>query len=49
MVIKKDIGGTDIIFKTQAQSLEEAKKYFRKLKNLPEDEFNKLFLVTEIK
>ena len=49
MVIKKDIRGTDIIFKTQARSLEEAKIYFRKLKNLPEDKFNKLFLVTEIK
>ena len=34
MVIKKDIGGTDIIFKTQEKSLEEAKKYFSKLKKV---------------
>ena len=50
MVVKSvKTAGADIVFKTQARSLKEAKEYFRKLKNLPEDEFNKLFIVTEVK
>tara|TARA_B100001094_G_scaffold308164_1_gene340525 strand:- start:4650 stop:4805 length:156 start_codon:yes stop_codon:yes gene_type:complete len=41
--------GNGLVFKTQANSLGEAKEYFRKLKNLPLEVFNKLFLVTEVK
>ena len=40
----------DIVIKTnQANSLEEAINYFVKMKQLPKNEFLKLFLVTEIK
>ena len=41
--------GNGLVFKTNATSLEEAKEYFRKLKQLSEKEFNKLFIVTEVK
>ena len=41
--------GDGIVFKTKANSLKEAKLYFAKLKDLPEEVFNKLFIVTEIK
>ena len=40
----------DIVIKTEsADNLEEAIDYFSKLKQLPRNEFLKLFLVTEIK
>ena len=42
-------GKNDIIFKTQSTSLEEAKEYFRKLKQMSKEDFNKLFIVTETK
>jgi hypothetical protein len=42
-------GKNDIVFKTQSNSLEEAKEYFRKLKQMSEKDFNKIFLVTETK
>ena len=48
MVIK-NTENKDIIFKTNANSLDEAKDYFCKLKQMPKEEFNRLFLVTEIK
>ena len=41
--------GKDIIHKTNQQTLEEAKKYFAKLKNLSLEKFNELFIVLEIK
>ena len=41
--------GNGLIFKTEADTLEEAKKFFRKLKQLPKEDFNKLFIVTEVK
>ena len=41
--------GNGLVFKTNATSLEEAKEYFRKLKQLSKKEFNKLFIVTEVK
>tara|TARA_R110001592_G_scaffold4137_1_gene23216 strand:- start:272 stop:430 length:159 start_codon:yes stop_codon:yes gene_type:complete len=41
--------GSDIIFKIKAISLEEAKEHFRKLKQMSKENFNKLFIVTEIK
>ena len=42
-------GKNDIVFKTQSNSLEEAKEYFRKLKQMSEENFNKIFIVTETK
>ena len=38
---------TDIVFKTQASNLSEAKEYFVKLKNLSEEKFDELFFVTK--
>ena len=37
---------SNIIFKTDAESLEDATAYFIKLKDLSEKEFHKLFIVT---
>jgi len=37
------------VIKSNADSLEEAIEYFCKMKQLPKEEFLKLFLVTEIK
>ena len=42
-------GKNDIVFKTKSSSLEEAKEYFRKLKQMSKEDFNKLFIVTEAK
>ena len=41
--------GNGIVFKTKANSLEEAKEYFRKLKQMSKEDFNKLFVITEVK
>ena len=49
MSLKKTQDSNGIVFKTNANSLEEAKEYFRKLKQLSKKEFNKLFIVTEVK
>ena len=49
MVVNSANPGANVVFKTKASSLKEAKEYFRRLKNLPEEEFNKLFIVTEVK
>ena len=38
-----------VVIKTQADNLEEAINYFAKMKQLPKEEFLKLFSVTEIK
>ena len=38
-----------VIWRTNASTLSEAKNYFVKLKNLPEEEFDKMFIVTEVK
>ena len=40
--------GKDIIHKTNQQTLEEAKKYFAGVKQMPIEEFNKLFIVIKI-
>jgi hypothetical protein len=37
-----------VVIKTNANNLEEAINYFAKMKQLPREEFMKLFLVTEI-
>ena len=47
MLIKN--GKNDIVFKTQSTSLKEAKEYFRMLKQMPKEDFNKIFVVTEVK
>ena len=47
--LKKTQDSNGIVFKTNANSLEEAKEYFRKLKQLSKEEFNKLFIVLETK
>ena len=47
MSLKK--GNNDIVFKAKAVSLEEAKEFFRKLKQMSKENFNKLFIVTEVK
>ena len=41
--------GNGLVFKTKANSLEEAKEFFRKLKQITKEDFNKLFIVTEAK
>ena len=41
--------GNGLVFKTKASSLEEAKEYFRKLKQMNKEDFNKLFVITEEK
>ena len=46
MVIKS---GNGLVFKTNANSLEEATNYFAILKQMPKKDFNKLFIVTEVK
>ena len=40
--------GAGLVFKTNANSLEEAYNYFAKLKQLSLKEFKELFIVTEI-
>ena len=41
--------GNGLVFKTKATSLEEAKEFFRKLKQMSKENFNELFIVTEVK
>ena len=41
--------GNGLVFKTDANSLEEAKEFFQKLKQMSKEDFNKLFIVTEVK
>jgi len=41
--------GNGLVFRTKAVSLEEATEYFRKLKKMSKKDFNKLFIVSEIK
>ena len=41
--------GNGLVFKTKADSLEEAKEFFRKLKQMSKEDFSKLFVVSEVK
>ena len=41
--------GKDIIHKTNQQTIEKAKQYFAEVKKMPLEEFNKIFIVKEIK
>ena len=45
MLIKS---GNGLVFKTKSNSLKEAKEYFRKLKQMSKENFNKIFIVTKI-
>ena len=49
MALKESKDSNGIVFKTNAPSLSEAKEYFRKLKQMSKEDFNKLFIVTEAK
>ena len=49
MALKKSDKTSGLVFKTNANSLKEAKEYFRKLKQLSKESFNKIFIVSEIK
>ena len=49
MSLKKAENSNGIVFKTNANSLEEAKEFFRKLKKMSKEDFNKIFIVTEVK
>jgi len=42
-------GGNGLVFKTKSNSLEEAKEFFRKLKQMSKEDFSELFIVTEVK
>ena len=46
MVLKN---GKDIIHRKNLPTLEEAKKYFAGVKQMPLEEFNKIFIVLEVK
>tara|TARA_Y100000034_G_C6791471_1_gene354415 strand:+ start:419 stop:580 length:162 start_codon:yes stop_codon:yes gene_type:complete len=41
--------GNGLVFKTKAISLEEAIEFFRKLKQMSKEDFNKIFIVTKVK
>jgi hypothetical protein len=41
--------GKDVIHLTQQDTLSEAKQYFAGVKQMPVKDFNKIFVVTEIK
>tara|TARA_Y100001972_G_scaffold5295_1_gene5753 strand:+ start:99 stop:272 length:174 start_codon:yes stop_codon:yes gene_type:complete len=43
------LGKDNIVFSTYKASLEEAKKHFMDLKRLSKKEFDKLFIVMEVK
>ena len=49
MALKESKDSNGIVFKTNANSLAEAKEYFRRLKQMPEEDFSALFIVSEIK
>tara|TARA_R100001460_G_scaffold42194_1_gene78212 strand:+ start:33 stop:206 length:174 start_codon:yes stop_codon:yes gene_type:complete len=49
MALKESKDSNGIVFKTSAPSLEAAKEYFRRLKQMSKEDFNKIFIVTESK
>jgi|TARA_R110001599_G_scaffold7577_5_gene36844 hypothetical protein len=49
MALKKSEDSNGIVFKTNASSLKEATEYFRKLKQMSKESFDKLFIVVESK
>ena len=49
MSLKESKDSNGIVFKTNSNSLEEAQEYFKQLKQMSKEDFNKLFIVTEVK
>ena len=49
MALKESKDSNGIVFKTNSSSLEEATEYFSRLKQMSKEDFNKLFIVSEIK
>jgi hypothetical protein len=49
MALKESKDSNGIVFKTNSKSLDEAKDYFRKLKQMSKESFDKLFIVVESK
>jgi hypothetical protein len=49
MALKESKNSNGIVFKTNAPSLEEAREFFRKLKQMSKEDFSELFIVTKVK
>ena len=49
MSLKETKDSNGIVFKIEASSLEVATEHFRKLKQMSKEDFNKIFIVSEIK
>ena len=49
MALKESKNSNGIVFKTNAPSLEEAREFFRKLKQMSKEGFSELFIVTKVK
>ena len=49
MALKESKDSNGIVFKTNAPSLEEAREFFRKLKQMSKEDFSELFIVTKVK
>jgi hypothetical protein len=49
MALKESKDSNGIVFKLKSNSLEEAKENFRTLKQMSKEDFNKIFIVTEVK
>ena len=49
MALKESKDSNGIVFKTNKNSLDEAREYFRRLKQMSKEDFNKIFVVTESK
>ena len=49
MALKESKNSNGIVFKTEASSYKDALMYFSQLKQMPKEEFNKIFIDTEIK
>ena len=41
--------GKDLIHLTQQETIKKAKQYFAEVKKMPLEEFNKIFIVLEVK
>ena len=48
MELKESKDSNGIVFKTSKNSLDEAHEYFRQLKQMTKENFNKIFIVVEI-
>jgi len=48
MALKESKDSNGIVFKTSKTSLDEAHEYFRQLKQMTKEDFNKIFIVIEI-